>query len=216
MSGQSDPSPRFRPRALLTEADAIEIYLCRRTKLNRAQHGAMADHLAKRFKVSQKTIRDIWNRRTWSPETRHLWTEGELPMIRAKPQKVKRDEKNVQDLQSHIIIAKQEGGNEAPPPTTSLIPHTKLAWPTIFATSESAQHRWLQASECERLPATSPISCDQLWRPALQPPPEERPASPPGSWAPITLVEANSSLEMCVMAGAANPDDPFHADWPYW
>lgn len=31
------------------------------------------------FGVSPKTVRDIWNRRSWAPETRHLWIPGELP-----------------------------------------------------------------------------------------------------------------------------------------
>jgi hypothetical protein len=33
--------------------------------------------LSKRFNVSPKTIRDIWNRATWVKATRHAWTVEE-------------------------------------------------------------------------------------------------------------------------------------------
>ena len=36
--------------------------------------------------MSPKAIRDIWNRRTWTQETRHLWIEGESQFIRRKTQ----------------------------------------------------------------------------------------------------------------------------------
>ncbi len=32
-------------------------------------------------------ISGIWNRRTWAAETQHLWGEGEVAMVRTKPQK---------------------------------------------------------------------------------------------------------------------------------
>ena len=40
--------------------------------------------LAKKYGVSPKAIRDIWNRRTWQNGTRHLWAENDKPMIRSK------------------------------------------------------------------------------------------------------------------------------------
>ena len=33
--------------------------------------------VAQRFGVSPKTVRDIWNRRTWAHTTVHLWQEEE-------------------------------------------------------------------------------------------------------------------------------------------
>ena len=32
-------------------------------------------HVAKRFGVSPKTIRDIWSKKTWAATTAHLWSE---------------------------------------------------------------------------------------------------------------------------------------------
>jgi hypothetical protein len=80
---------RNYPRAVLTTIQAIEIYSYRKNKANRS---TKADPLlsgrsvavAKKFNVSPKAIRDIWNRRTWTHETKHLWTEDERPMIRTE------------------------------------------------------------------------------------------------------------------------------------
>ncbi len=84
------PNPRpgsSGPRAVLTEEQAIEIYAFGQKMKN---HGVdppkdgKSVALAKQYDVSPKTIRDIWNRRTWTQETRHLWGENEFPMIRRK------------------------------------------------------------------------------------------------------------------------------------
>jgi hypothetical protein len=84
------PCPRTGkagPRAVLTEAQAIEIYAHGQTMkkygVDPLKHGQSVA-LAKQYNVSPKTIRDIWNRRTWTQETRHLWGETEAPMIRRK------------------------------------------------------------------------------------------------------------------------------------
>ena len=94
---------RFRPRALLNENQAVEIYKLRRMqKPNfeecRSQNAGPTEtsrfnacSLAERYSVSPKTIRDIWNRRTWTQETKHLWNEDEGPMIRSKEPKRSKD-----------------------------------------------------------------------------------------------------------------------------
>ncbi len=66
------PIHRFRHRALLTEREAVEIYSMRQSCSNLAATPAA---LSKHYNVSPKAIRDIWNRRTWGPETEHLWTD---------------------------------------------------------------------------------------------------------------------------------------------
>ena len=80
---------RFRPRAVLTQEDAIEIYMLRKTDSNGFGVGSRLTGntaaLSRRYNVSPKTIRDIWNRRTWTPETRPFWEAGEQPMERCKP-----------------------------------------------------------------------------------------------------------------------------------
>jgi uncharacterized membrane protein YgcG len=76
------------PRAVLTETQAIEIYSYRKPKASRQMTDPILSGrsaaVAKKFNISPKAIRDIWNRRTWTQETQHLWTEDERPMIRTE------------------------------------------------------------------------------------------------------------------------------------
>jgi hypothetical protein len=79
-------SRTHHPRAVLTESQAIEIYTYRKIDANSPKRDqcllGRSSALAKKFNVSPKTIRDIWNRRTWTHETQHLWTGDERPIIR--------------------------------------------------------------------------------------------------------------------------------------
>jgi hypothetical protein len=59
-----------RKRSRLSEAQVVEIFLSKATKLS-------ATKICVRFGVSEKAVRDIWTGRTWAKETMHL--EGMLP-----------------------------------------------------------------------------------------------------------------------------------------
>ena len=78
---------RICPRALLSEKEAIEIYQYRKAAANSSAmrdarlHGK-SSAVGKKYNISPKAVRDIWNRRTWTQETRHLWSEDEKPMER--------------------------------------------------------------------------------------------------------------------------------------
>jgi hypothetical protein len=92
-SQSSDVATRARPRAVLTAEQAVEIYR-RRPQIvpSVLMHDQISSgrtlHVAMHFGVSPKTVRDIWNRRSWAPETRHLWTPGEKPANpRRRPQR---------------------------------------------------------------------------------------------------------------------------------
>ena len=78
---------RSTHRAVVTKAQAVEIYLfaqaAREAGADPLQGGNSA-RLAKKYGVSPKAIRDIWNRRTWTQEMRHLWAAHEQPMVRYK------------------------------------------------------------------------------------------------------------------------------------
>ena len=65
-----------RPRCRLTSDQVVTIFMI---KLNHSN--ARVSKLAKLFNVSQKTIRDIWNARTWARETQHLDPWRHLPKI---------------------------------------------------------------------------------------------------------------------------------------
>jgi hypothetical protein len=61
---------KIRPRSRLSEAQVVEIFLSKATKLS-------ASKICVRFGVSEKAVRDIWTGRTWAKETMHL--ESMLP-----------------------------------------------------------------------------------------------------------------------------------------
>jgi hypothetical protein len=76
------PIPSSRPRVVLTASQAKEIYMHKimlETPDNFVSclHGSRAKGqsvpISKMYNVSAKTIRDIWNRRTWTFATCHLW-----------------------------------------------------------------------------------------------------------------------------------------------
>jgi hypothetical protein len=83
---ETNENLKHHPRAVLTATQAIEIYSYRKTKSNCHKKDPLltgrSAAVAKKFNVSPKAIRDIWNRRTWTQETQHLWTDDEHPMIR--------------------------------------------------------------------------------------------------------------------------------------
>jgi hypothetical protein len=71
---------------ILTDEQAIEIYCCklslkRPDSFKSSLQGTdfktkgQSARIAGQYGVSPKTIRDIWNRRTWSYTTAHLWHE---------------------------------------------------------------------------------------------------------------------------------------------
>jgi hypothetical protein len=62
-----------KPRAVLTRADVIAIFQIKATL-------ASATKVAKCYGVSEKTIRDVWTRRTWAAETWHLDPSSTLNM----------------------------------------------------------------------------------------------------------------------------------------
>mmetsp|Transcript_17164 Transcript_17164/g.47156 ORF Transcript_17164/g.47156 Transcript_17164/m.47156 type:complete len:228 (-) Transcript_17164:230-913(-) len=63
-------------RRILTRNQAIAIYAQR--------NSARASTVAAALHVNAKTVRDIWNRRTWAEETQHLWEKGEQPVMRSR------------------------------------------------------------------------------------------------------------------------------------
>ena len=75
---------RSHPRAVLNEVQAIEIYRQKKSKVNGLGLEGSTTFLAKKYNISPKTIRDIWNRRTWIDQTRPLWTDDEKPLARKK------------------------------------------------------------------------------------------------------------------------------------
>ena len=69
-----------KSKSVLSQETAIEIFLERDvTCLDRI---ARCHEVALKYGVSPKTIRDIWNGRTWSRATQTLWTAAEVQVFR--------------------------------------------------------------------------------------------------------------------------------------
>jgi hypothetical protein len=66
------------PRSVLTKEEAVRIFQLRQVPSGCDPARVIkASAVAKKYNVSPKTVRDIWNRRTWTVETRHLWTSDQ-------------------------------------------------------------------------------------------------------------------------------------------
>ena len=61
---------------ILTEEDVATIFLARLERSGGRSH--VASKLAERFGVASRTVRDIWNLRTWVKTTRPLWSNAEI------------------------------------------------------------------------------------------------------------------------------------------
>ena len=61
---------------VLTAEQAIEIFVARKERSGRRDQ--VATRLALRFGVAPRTVRDIWNLRTWTETTRQLWSSADI------------------------------------------------------------------------------------------------------------------------------------------
>ena len=82
----SSGSVSAKPRAKLTQADAIKIFTLK-------QYSQRATSVASLFSVSEKAVRDIWTARTWAKETWHLEPSRVLVIKHTGRPKGKRDSK---------------------------------------------------------------------------------------------------------------------------
>ena len=59
----------------LTAHDAIDIYLA---KASRSARDSLTSVLSKRYNITMKAVRDVWNLRTWAWATMPFWTRSDL------------------------------------------------------------------------------------------------------------------------------------------
>ena len=62
---------------VLTKEKALQIYECRPSIAKDNKKG-QSQPVSLRFDVSPKTVRDIWNRKTWPYATCSLWSQSEV------------------------------------------------------------------------------------------------------------------------------------------
>ncbi len=86
----SKGSGKDHPRSVLNHQQAIEIFKLGKLKPKTdtgvglrflGKFDGNSSVLAKLYGVSPKAIRDIWNRRTWTEQTRHLWAGDESKQV---------------------------------------------------------------------------------------------------------------------------------------
>ena len=71
---------RAKPRAVLTQVQVKEIFKLQKIKgLKGAKTGA--SFVSRKFRVSEKTVRDIWNGRTWQDVTVPLGLEKKRKVL---------------------------------------------------------------------------------------------------------------------------------------
>lgn len=74
-------TPRRPRRGSLAIPAVLEVYASRPARTTDGMFVPSTEwckEVAKKFEVSDKTIREIWNRKSWSKVTRPLWTEAEV------------------------------------------------------------------------------------------------------------------------------------------
>jgi uncharacterized protein YpbB len=74
---------RPTPHIVLTKEQAIEIFLAKYSRSNMFSITANSAALAGKFKVSAKTVRDIWSGRSWLNATYDLWHEVRFSLMPA-------------------------------------------------------------------------------------------------------------------------------------
>ena len=227
---------RYHPRALLTEQQAIEIYQYRKAAAAHRPAGHTA-HLigrssavAMKYNISPKAVRDIWNRRTWTQETRHLWTDDEEPMLRTKAPRCKLSRRGSDSSDSRETSCSS--------PSCVVLDAESWAEPaateacSIYTTDSQVIHQfYIQASR-----QSAPW---YTWSADTMPsntPSDDFPLIHAGSWSQPGAADASLliSIENPVhtkselaedtaweaewgegpLSGGA--PDPFSSDWPHW
>lgn len=215
----------------MTEAEVIEIYQYRKST-NSCCNGfenevfltGKTAAVASRFKVSPKTIRDIWNRRTWVRETRHLWAENEVPTRR--PRKVK--EEAPENDSSHLEKPEQKDHSIKSEPLSTETEHT-----------DSRNNQGTDATSRKRRCRGNPKDQNKRSRVPRKPNLEITyrtfaPSQTRTSFLGDILMSisdqgvSKESQSISVPpaesagSGSLSPEftaadiDPFHNDWPYW
>ena len=81
-------APAARAVCVLTAEQAVTIFLARKERTGK--RGTVANRLACRYGVSPRTVRDIWNLRTWTEATRPQWSSADFAFSAAKKESMKR------------------------------------------------------------------------------------------------------------------------------
>jgi hypothetical protein len=162
---------RTHTRAILNEAQAIEIYKQRNKKSCSLSFNGTAVMIARKYNISPKTVRDIWNRRSWVEQTRHLWTDDEAPSMRKKksPRQCSPTPTNSADIlfpacpavdSFNLLLYAFAPVIHAMQQTCALpsTPPPSRIEPTVSQTTCSILHALLCSAATDRLPPSTPAA----------------------------------------------------------
>jgi hypothetical protein len=93
----------MRIKGYLTEHSVLHIFACR--PLRGASSGAPASYtscseLARKYKVAAKTVREIWNCKSWTKLTKPYWSPAEIEMSEAERRESKSERASFDSLSS--------------------------------------------------------------------------------------------------------------------
>ena len=215
------------PRTLLTKEQAAEIYMIGRAFTDSGLDplcGGRSALMAKKYGVSPKTIRDIWNRRTWQNETRHLWAKHDQPMIRYKKPvmlpghpEFRPNGREMDHISERSCPTKQSSYfpfydlvRSGPSTTWSSSSMADFAFCACPLSLQDIEH----SVDSYELPPCAVRETPSLC--ALQPygPADEKGHSQDVDEIPAAAWEG--PFGPCLPPASENDADPFHADWPYW
>ena len=64
--------------------DTIAVFTAKSSKATRADHPSLSDYLGRKYGISPKAVRDIWNLRTWWTVTWPFWSAEDKEKFRKK------------------------------------------------------------------------------------------------------------------------------------
>ena len=190
---------------MLTEQDAIEIYKYKMAISCAKAKNDVVDSLrgksvsvSKMYEISPRTVRDIWNRQTWTNATSHLWKDESISSNLRELCRVMKVIR-ISDRQSRVPLVHFPNPDRVPFQLDKGI-HKK----------EKIEHHKFKKSRSD---AAKPISADfvlitanQYERASM----ESTCCSSKLPQDPILATRWVESLSFSVQ------DDPFHDDWPHW
>ncbi len=185
---------KIHPHAVLNQHQAVEIYRLRKSKTELGVW-PRATAVSKLYGVSPKTIRDIWNRRTWIEQTKDMWADNE---------------------HRHLVISKSSSPKIVRPSNNhAIFPNSTHQ---LHASENSVEQSTLTDKEsmlaqphdpfAHFMVPTTPKGLLLLWNTNK---------TPPASLS-SDLKAAADALSIWKVASASDKaaNDPFHADWPHW
>ena len=129
-----------KPRAKLTQSEAIAIFSLRNTSSSATAVGCA-------YNISKKAVRDVWKARTWAKETWHLDMTRALHLKRvgrpagrkdSKPRKIKASLSQISQASNGLSqSARSIDANTAGRPCTA--GHEQSHWPSLMRSQSFAE-----------------------------------------------------------------------------